>query len=179
MRKCIGSALLVVVLVTVPALAHAQRRAAARSSSPSAKGPSFGLELDYGSQTHFGIGGRAVFNLDALFPGTPLDGIASFDYYFPSAPAGETDHFWEINGDLVYRFRVPARSTLRPYAGAGINIAHSSTTVGTVSGSSTDLDMNLVLGTTFKVRGNLTPFAEFRGVVGNANQVVITGGVRF
>jgi len=29
------------------------------------------------------------------------------------------------------------------------------------------------------VRGELTPFLEIRGVVGNANQVVFTGGVRF
>jgi len=178
MRKWIGSALLLVVLATFPALGAAQRRAAARPAR-SAQRTSFGVQLDVGTKTDFGIGGRAVFGLASLFPGTPLDGIVSFDYYFPSHPSGTSQHFWEINGNLVYRFRVPARSTLRPYGGGGLNIAHSSFTAGTLSGSGTDADLNILAGTTFKVTGELTPFLEIRGVVGNVNQVVFTGGVRF
>jgi outer membrane protein with beta-barrel domain len=180
MRKCIGSALLVMVLATVPALASAQRRPAARRAAPAAQHPSFGLELDVGTQTDFGIGGRGVFGLSSLFPGVPLDGIVSFDYYFPSgAPAGGSLHFWEINGNLAYRFRVPGRSSFRPYGGGGLNIAHSSASAAGVSASSTDVDLNILAGTTFRVKGTVTPFAEIRGVVGNANQVVFTGGVRF
>jgi outer membrane protein X len=171
------------MLAALPVAAHAQRRAAPRPSARSAQRTSFGLQLDYGTQTDFGIGGRAVFGLQSLFPGTPLDGIVSFDYYFPSvpsgAPAGSSAHFWEINGNLAYRLRVPARSSFRPYLGGGLNIAHSSGSAGTVSGSSTDADLNILGGTTFKVRGELTPFLDIRGVVGNANQVVFTGGVRF
>ena len=180
MRKCIGSALLVMMLATVPALATAQRRPAARRAAPAgAQHPSFGLQIDVGTQTDFGIGGRGVFGLSSLFPGVPLDGIVSFDYYFPSHPSGTTAHFWEINGNLAYRFRVPARSSFRPYGGGGLNIAHSTASAGAVSGSSTDADLNILAGTTFRVKSNVTPFAEIRGVVGNANQVVFTGGVRF
>jgi hypothetical protein len=179
MRKCIGSALLVAVLATYPVLGAAQRRGARPAPARSGQGTSFGLQLDVGTQTDFGIGGRAVFGLASLFPGTPLDGIVSFDYYFPSHPSGTTEHFWEINGNLAYRLRVPARSSFRPYLGGGLNIAHTSATVAGVSGSSTDADLNILGGTTFKVRGELTPFLEIRGVVGNANQVVFTGGVRF
>ena len=172
MRKCIGSALLVMVLATVPALATAQRRPPARRAAPAAQHPSFGLQIDVGTQTDFGIGGRGVF-------GVPLDGIVSFDYYFPSHPSGTTSHFWEINGNLAYRFRVPARSSFRPYGGGGLNIAHSSVSAGVVSGSSTNVDLNILAGTTFRVKSSVTPFAEIRGVVGNANQVVFTGGLRF
>jgi outer membrane protein X len=180
MRKCIGSVLLLVVLATYPAIGSAQRRSAPRRAAPSGQRTSFGLQLDVGTQTDFGIGGRAVFGLQSLFPGTPLDGILSFDYYFPSgAPAGGSLHFWEINGNLAYRLRVPARSTLRPYLGGGLNIAHTSASAGGASGSSTDADLNILGGTTFRVQGELTPFLEIRGVVGNANQVVFTGGVRF
>jgi outer membrane immunogenic protein len=179
MRKCIGSALLFVVLATFPSLGAAQRRAAARPAARSAQRTQFGLELDVGTQTDFGIGARAVFGLQSLFPGTPLDGIVSFDYYFPSAPSGTTEHFWEINGNLAYRFRMPRGSSLLPYAGGGLNIAHASASAGGVSGSSTDPDLNILAGTTFRVQGELTPFLEIRGVVGNANQVVFTGGVRF
>lgn len=179
MRKLLGSALLLAVVALVPTQAAAQRRAAARPATSSAEKTSFGLQLDVGTQTDFGIGGRAVFGLQSLFPGTPLDGIVSFDYYFPSAQAGVTNHFWEINGNLAYRLRVPARSSFRPYLGGGLNIAHASTSTATASGSSTDADLNILGGTTIKVRGTLTPFLEIRGVVGNANQVVFTGGIRF
>jgi len=179
MRKCIGSGLLLVMLATFPVLGAAQRRGTRPAPARSAQRTSFGLQLDVGTKTDFGIGGRAVFGLASLFPGTPLDGIVSFDYYFPSHPSGTSKHFWEINGNLAYRFRVPARSSFRPYGGGGLNIAHSSFTQGTLSGSGTDADLNILAGTTFKVRGELTPFLEIRGVVGNANQVVFTGGVRF
>lgn len=179
MQKLLGSALLLAAVVLAPAQAAAQRRAAPRPAARSTQKTSFGLQLDVGTETDFGIGGRAVFGLGSLFPGTPLDGIVSFDYYFPSAPTGVTNHFWEINGNLAYRLRVPARSSFRPYLGGGLNIAHSSTSSGTVSGSSTDADLNILGGTTIKVQGELTPFVEIRGVVGNANQVVFTGGVRF
>jgi len=179
MRQLIGSVLLLAAVGLVPAELAAQRRVAARPAAR-AQRPSFGVQLDWASDTDFGIGGRGVFGLQSLFPKTPLDAIVSFDYYFPSgAPAGTSVHFWEINGNVAYRFRVPARSSLRPYAGGGLNIAHASASAGGVSGSSTDAGLNLLGGTTFKVNGSLTPFAEFRGVVGNANQVVLTGGVRF
>jgi len=179
MRKWIGSALLLAAVAFIPAQLVAQRRPAARPATSRAQRTSFGLQLDVGTKTDFGIGGRAVIGLQSLFPGTPLDGIVSFDYYFPSgAPAGSSQHFWEINGNLAYRFRVPARSSFRPYGGGGLNIGHSSAS-GTVSGSSTDADLNILAGTTIKVQGSLTPFLEIRGVVGNANQVVFTGGVRF
>jgi opacity protein-like surface antigen len=180
MRKWIGSVLLLAAVAFIPAELAAQRRPAARPAPRATQRTSFGLQLDWGSDSDFGIGGRAVFGLQSLFPKTPLDGIVSFDYYFPSgAPAGVSVHFWEINGNVAYRFRVPARNSLRPYAGGGLNIAHTSASAGGVSGSNTDAGLNLLAGTTFKVKGNLTPFAEFRGVVGNANQVVLTGGVRF
>jgi len=176
MRQLIGSVLLLAAVGLVPADLAAQRRVAARPAAR-AQRTSFGLQLDWGSTTDFGIGGRAVFGLQSLFPKTPLDAIVSFDYYFPSsAAAGVSLHFWEINGNVAYRIPVPPRSSLAPYAGGGLNIAHASASPG---GSSTDVDLNLLAGTTFKVRGSITPFAEFRGVVGNANQVVLTGGVRF
>src|SRR5690242_4833217 len=184
MRKCIGSALLVAVLATSPGLVMGQRRAAARPAPRSADRPSFGLELNWSSDVDFGIGGRGVFPLESLFPKTPLDGIVSFDYFFPSvpsgAPAGTSVHYWEINGDVAYRFTVPRSSSLRPYAGGGLNIAHFSGSAGGVSTSDTKAGLNLLGGTTFKLKGSsLTPFVEARGEVGGGKTFVLTGGVRF
>jgi opacity protein-like surface antigen len=114
-----------------------------------------------------------------LFPRTPLDGIISFDYFFPSAPAGVSNHYWEINGDVAYRFTVPRSSSLAPYAGGGLNIVHASSSAGTVSGSVTKVGLNLLGGTTFKVRASVTPFLEARGELGGGKTFILTGGVRF
>jgi opacity protein-like surface antigen len=119
-----------------------------------------------------------VFPLESLFPKTPLDGIVSFDYFFPSAPAGTSAHYWEINGDVAYRFRVP-RSSLAPYAGGGLNIAHASATAGAVSASTTKAGLNLLAGTTFKVKASVTPFAEARVELGGGKTFILTGGIRF
>jgi hypothetical protein len=174
MRKWLGSAVLVMLLAALPVAAHAQRRAAPRPSARSAQHPSFGLQLDWGNDPDFGIGARGVFPLQSLFPKTPLDGIVSFDYFFP----GNNVKYWEINGNVVYRFTVPRSSSFGPYAGGGLNIAHASSS--TVSGSATKAGLNLVGGTTFKVkRSTLIPFLEGRGEVGGGKTFIITGGVRF
>src|SRR2546423_12409374 len=93
MRKCIGSALLLVMLATYPALGAAQRRGAARPATRSADRPSFGLELNWSSDVDLGIGGRAVMPPAAPFPQTPLHGIGSFAYLFPGVPAGNSGRY--------------------------------------------------------------------------------------
>src|SRR2546426_516289 len=180
MRKLLGCAVLGALLfTTLPLSVVAQRRAAARPAASSAQRPSFGPELNWSSDVDFGIGARGVFPLQSLFPKTPLDGIVSFDYFFPSHPSGTSAHYWEINGNVAYRFRVQ-RSSLAPYAGGGLNIAHASVTVAGVSASDTKAGLNLLGGTTFKLKGsNLTPFAEARGEIGGGKTFILTGGVRF
>src|SRR5256712_9744057 len=181
MRKLLGCAVLGALLfTTLPLSVVAQRRAAARPAGGSAH-PSFGPELNWSSDVDFGIGARGVFPLQSLFPKTPLDGIVSFDYFFPSHPSGTSAHYWEINGNVAYRFTVPARSSFRPYAGGGLNIAHASAgPSGGTSVSETKAGLNLLGGTTFKLKsGSLVPFAQARGGVGGGKTFILTGGVRF
>ena len=175
MRKLLGSALLLAVVALAPTEAAAQRRAAPARPAPSpAQRPSFGLQLDWGNDPNFGIGARGVFPLQSLIPKTPLDGIVSFDYFFP----GNNVKYWEINGNVVYRFTVPRSSSLGPYAGGGLNIAHASSTVA--GASATKAGLNLVGGTTIKMKGShLLPFIEGRGEVGGGKTFILTGGVRF
>jgi len=174
MRKLLGSALLLAVVALAPTELAAQRRAAPRPTASPSQKPSFGLQLDWGNDPDFGIGARAVFPLGSLFPKVPLDGIVSFDYFFP----GNSVKYWEINGNVVYRFTVPRSSSLGPYAGGGLNIAHASSSVA--AGSATRAGLNLVGGTTIKVKGShLLPFIEGRGEVGGGKTFILTGGVRF
>src|SRR5213593_2999329 len=180
MRKLLGCAVLGALLFTTfPLSVVAQRRAAAPAGGSAH--PSFGPELNWSSDVDFGIGARGVFPLQSLFPKTPLDGIVSFDYFFPSHPSGTSAHYWEINGNVAFRFTVPARSSFRPYAGGGLNVAHASAgPSGGTSVSATKAGLNLLGGTTFKLKsGSLVPFAEARGEVGGGKTFILTGGVRF
>src|SRR2546429_9647627 len=181
MRKWLGSVLLLAGVALIPAESVAQRRPAARPAAAPAQRPRFAAELNWSSDVDFGIGARGVFGLQSLFPKVPLDGSVSFDYFFPSVPAGISAHYWEINGNVAYRFRVPARSSLAPYGGGGLNIAHASAgPSGGTSVSQTKAGLNLLGGTTFKLKGShLTPFAEARGEIGGGKTFVLTGGVRF
>jgi opacity protein-like surface antigen len=176
MRRLLGSVLLIAAVTLSPAASVAQHRAAGSSS--------FGAELNWSSDVDFGVGARAVFSLQSVVPKTPLDAIVSFDYFFPSAPASGSAHYWELNGNVAYRFRVPARSSFAPYAGGGLNIAHASASATgggtTVSASDTKAGLNLMGGATFKMKsGKLTPFAEARGELGGGKTFILTGGVRF
>lgn len=179
MRQLIGSVLLLATVAFASTDLAAQRRPAARPAAAKQR-PSFGVQLNWSSDVDFGIGGRGVFPLQSLFPKTPLDGIVSFDFFFPSAPAGVSADYWEINGNVAYRFTVPSRSAFRPYAGGGLNIAHASAgPSGGTSVSETKAGLNLLGGTTFKVRGTVTPYAEARGEIGGGKTFIITAGVRF
>ena len=180
MRKLIGSAMVFAVVALIPVQSAAQRRPQARPAArpAPAQQPSFGAELDVGTDTDFGIGARVVFGLRSLFRTTPLDAQVGFVYFFPSAPAGADLTYWEINGNVAYRIPNP-RSSLKPYVGGGLNIAHASASSAGVSASDTKLGLNLLAGTTFRVRGTIIPFVEGRGTISGGEQFVFTGGVRF
>src|SRR5437867_1725544 len=169
MRKWIGSALLLAAVAFIPAELVAQRRPAARPATR-AQRPRFAAELNWSSDVDFGIGARGVFGLQSLFPKVPLDGSVSFDYFFPSVPSGISAHYWEINGNVAYRFRVPARSSLAPYGGGGLNIAHASAgPSGGASVSETKAGLNLLGRTTLKPKGTNTPSVGPRGAPGAVN----------
>lgn len=178
MRKFLGGIVLVTLLVSMPAPADAQRRAAARRPAPQQR-VAFGVQADWGSDTDFGIGARVVFGLQSLFPKTPLDAHVGFDYFFPSGGAGVDLTYWEINGNVGYR--IPnVRGNLKPYVGGGLNIAHASVTAGGVSASDTRAGLNLLGGTTFgRAASKMKPFVEARLILSGGEQFVLTGGVRF
>jgi opacity protein-like surface antigen len=68
---------------------------------------------------------------------------------------------------------------LKPYVGGGLNIAHASASALGTTASDTKAGLNLLGGTTFKVKGQVVPFVEARGIIGGGKQVMFAGGVRF
>ena len=139
----------------------------------------FGGQASWGDDTDLGIGGRVAFGLSSLAPGTPLEGHASFDYFFPDEPPGTDLSYWEINANLVYL--IPGvRGPVAPYVGGGLNVAHASVDVGLLSASDTQAGLNLVAGTKFKLRASrMTPFAELRLELSGGEQFVLAGGILF
>lgn len=142
--------------------------------------PLFGPQLDFASNSiGVGIGARIWFDLVPLIPTAKNFGIyGSFDYFFPTSGYGVSPSYWELNGNGTYTFSVP-NSPISPYAGAGLNIAHASVTVAGVSGSATNVGLNLLGGAKFGKLGKLTPYAEVRLELHSGNAVVFTGGVLF
>lgn len=89
--------------------------------------------------------------------------------------------YLEINANVAYSFPLSGSSSLRPYAGGGLNIARSSIDFdlpGLRSTSDTEVGLNVLGGSKFG-SGRLTPFAELRLELGGGEQFVITGGFLF
>src|SRR6185312_2544351 len=80
----------------------------------------FGANVDWATDTDFGIGARGSFGLGKATT-LPIEGLVTFDYFFP----GNSVSYWELSGNAIYRFAVK-ESSIAPYAGAGLLIAHTS-----------------------------------------------------
>jgi len=154
--------LVAAALAAAPALAHAQQ---------AREGAHFGVQANYGNDSKFGVGGRVRYGLQGMFPAAPLSGIASVDVYFPGSGITWVD----LNYNVVYNFRIASAPKIGPYAGAGLNFAYATGN----GGHSSRLGVNFLGGMDFRGTGTVTPFVELKASVGDAGQLVVTGGVRF
>jgi len=139
----------------------------------------FGAQASVADDVDLGLGARVLFSLKQF--SERLEGIASFDWFFPDSGAGVDWTYFELNGNVVYSIPLSNTSALRPYAGGGLNIARSSVEVnvpGRPSASDTEIGLNLLGGSKFG-SGRITPFAELRLELGGREQFVISGGILF
>ena len=146
----------------------------------SAHAQRFGGQLSWGSDTDLGLGARAEFNLTNVMAKTgPFSRafiVTQFDYYFVDCPAGADCSYWELNPTLA----VPIPATnLRPYLGAGLNIAHASVDIpGFGGGSDTETGVNLLGGLKFNL-GGAEAFSEARISLGGGEQLALSFGFLF
>jgi hypothetical protein len=132
----------------------------------------FGVQVNYGNDSEFGVGGRLRHSLQGLFPRAPLSGIASLDVYFP----GNSVTWIEANYNVVYNFHPASAPKVTPYAGSGLNFVHVD--VGPASDSK--LGINFLGGIEFRSASTrVTPFAELKVTAGGGDQLVVTGGIKF
>jgi hypothetical protein len=148
---------------------------AAFSAPAQAAEASFGGQVSYGfglsdddGDAQLGIGGRVVLDLSDQKAG--VEAIGSFDYFFPEEVLGVDLSYWEINANLVYN--LSPMGSLRPYVGAGLNLAHAS---AEGFDGETDAGLNVLGG--LKLSRHV--FVEARVELGGGEQAVLSAGYRF
>lgn len=148
-------------------------------SAGAAQAQRFGAQLSWGSDSDLGVGARAEFDLPGTLSKTePFSKafiIGQFDYYFIDCGGGDCT-YWELNPSLA----VPIKATsLKPYLGAGLNIAHASVDLGSFgTASDTDVGINLLGGLKFGL-GELDAFSEARLSLGGGDQLALSFGLLF
>ncbi|MEQ8475038.1 hypothetical protein [Fulvivirga sp.] len=129
------------------------------------------------SQTR--LGGGLSYGTDVEELGLNLNGefflksnlalSPEFNYFFIDGPGS----FWTINADGHFYFNRSSQASF--YGLGGINLA----TAGFDGNTDTELGVNLGAGANFELNKSVTPFAQLKFVVGNADQAVFSFGVRF
>lgn len=83
-----------------------------------------------------------------------------------------------IDGNVHYNFALRGE-TFSPYVRGGLGIWHDSYTNATISGSSTDLHLNIGGGITFNTRSTMQPFAGLSVAFVGGSDVKLHGGLKF
>ena len=89
-------------------------------ANPASAQVRFGAQLNYAEHPHFGMGARLGFPLGGELKRKGIEGLVTFDYFFPKGFA-----YWTVTADGLYHF-TPASSSVKPYVGGGISYGHVS-----------------------------------------------------
>jgi hypothetical protein len=142
----------------------------------------FGANVSWADDADFGIGARANFGLGSMSKRQPVEGMVTFDYFFP----GDNVNYWEASANGVYRFTTSETVHATPYVGAGVVLGHTSVdlngSVCNITGvdcSNTGVGLNLLGGLRFRAGPRFIPFVEARFEVKDNSQFIITGGAFF
>ena len=134
----------------------------------------FGVQASWADDADLGLGARAALRLGQTGALAKVEGVASFDYFFPEDPLS----YWELNFNGLYGFAPQGK--LVPYAGGGINIAHVSLDLPFLDASDTQVGLNLVGGARFELdTSSMQPFVEVKFEVEGGEEFVLSAGIRF
>jgi len=134
-----------------------------------------GAALMYGSEIEeLGLQANGTFN----FTGN-IRGALDIGFFFADDAGDLETSFWTINTNGHYL--IPGIPKANVYGLAGLNFATTSvegnTAFGSIDDSTTELGLNLGGGAELPL-GGVNIFSEVKYVVGDADQLVLTGGVR-
>jgi hypothetical protein len=165
--KKLSAVLAMVALASLPSIASAQR---------------FGAHVNWGLDSELGLGGRYEHDLTNTLSKTgPLANaffIGQVDYYLDVCADSFTSldcTMLEINPGLAINLNA---TNLKPYVGAGLNIARVTVSDGTNSASNTETGINLLGGLKFGL-GGMSAFSEARLSLGGSEQLALSFGLLF
>ena len=116
-----------------------------------------GAGLGWGSEVSTGaVGVNGEFFLNKSIAVSP-----SLMFFF--------DDWWEVNGNGNFVFTGTDAVIL--YGIGGLNL--------TTADGNSELGVNLGIGSNFDLGGNIRPFAEAKYILGNLDQLVLFGGIKF
>lgn len=139
----------------------------------------FGAHAIWADDAGIGLGARMEMDMSGkLSKQPPLSRaffIGQFDFFLDPFEGADGTYF-EINPGIA----VPLNATtLKPYVGAGLNIAHMSVDAGPAGDvSDTELGINLLGGLKLNLSG-LDAFTEARIALGGGEQFSISFGILF
>lgn len=141
----------------------------------------FVIQANYGDDVDLGVGAGIDFGLGSLTAKQGIRAEATFDYYFPGDGGVVDMKYWEINGNLL----MDIKSVAGLYVGAGVNYANTSWDFDDACGpfceaysdSNSDVGLNILGGYSFG--GQKSPFVQAKFELGGAEQLIISGGIRF
>ncbi len=139
---------------------------------------SIGLHANWGSETDYGVGPRAIVGLAGLLRG--LEAVGSFDYFYPRDESGLSMTYWEVNTNLVYRIALK-RCPVTPYAGGGLNVTQLKASIHVlevnISGVESETGFNILGGLAFDI-GGMGGFVEGRMELAGGKQFIASVGIR-
>ena len=140
----------------------------------------FGAHAIWADDVELGVGARMEMDMSGkLSKQPPLSRaffIGQFDFFLDPCEPGDCTYF-EINPGIA----VPLNATtLKPYLGAGLNIARMSVDLGGTLGnqSDTEIGLNLLGGLKLNLSG-MDAFTEARIALGGGEQFSIAFGILF
>ena len=139
----------------------------------------FGAHAIWADDADIGVGGRMELDMPGKLskqaPWSRAFFIGQFDYYLDPCDGGDCTWF-EINPSIAIPLNA---TTLKPYVGAGLNIAHVSVDLGTFGNASdTDIGLRLLGGLKLNLSG-LDAFTEAGLALGGGEQFSIAFGILF
>ncbi len=146
-------------------------------ASPAGAQVAVGVSANYGTESDFGVGARLMIPFSRVRVGVASQVQLGGDLFFPGTVEGAADASWvDLNGNVVFPLRFS--EGFRPYLGVGLNLAVRSSDDTLADDPGTKAGINVVGGWRGS-RGAAAPFAEVRGVIGGAEQLVLTFGFAF
>jgi outer membrane immunogenic protein len=135
--------------------------------------PRLGGGFAYGTEIEeLGLQLNGYYGLDQVLPGLRVG--ADFIYYFTPDPVS----LWTLDLNGQYRFIEPGQP-FGAYAIAGLEIARASFEAFGVEGSNTEVGLDLGIGGEYAVVPNVELFGEFKYVIIEGDQAVLTIGARY